>query len=155
MKKLYVLSLGLGMAIGCALGIWYGRTFVNGLWLLNQMFAGSAAGTYSSTQYRSADVKYARQALLSSAQFLDDLYAVSPDRILKLDAGLSYGRLALLEEAEGKREESQAYFETAEARLKDGGKKAGDEYSEARVREILRRFEPRETVSSRRPATCN
>jgi len=138
MKRLYAMSLALGMAVGSAVGIWCGQVFVKAVRTLSEMSATSAAANFAFLQYKYADLQHARQALIFGAQFLDDVDAIHTDRASKIDAALSYGRLALLEESAGNRKQSQAYFAKAQERLKAASKSKSD-CSEAKVREILQK----------------
>jgi hypothetical protein len=125
MKKFYLLSLAFGLAIGCALGIWYAGVFLYGTRTIDAMLARSSALEYSFLQYKLSDAQHSRGALLFSAEFLDDLEVFVPSPVAKFEAGVSYGRLALVEEAAGNHAQSQAYFQKAKECYKGTKDEAG------------------------------
>jgi hypothetical protein len=139
-KRFYLLSLALGLAAGCAFGVWYAGVFLNASSTFNGMFARSSVAEYAFLQYKHSDLQHSRGALLYSAQFLDDLDAIDPSRLHMFSAALSYGRLALLEEEAGNREQSRAYFEEARQRFKAFSKDRRA-YDEVQIRELVQKFD--------------
>ena len=84
--------------------------------------------SFAILQYQQADAQHARQALLGFVNFakqIDHLPDGQPDKILLTDVGLSYVRLARLEEQAGNTELSQQYVSLAQ----DSFKAAGRDYS--------------------------
>jgi len=88
-------------------------------------------------QYQQAAPEEARQALLA---YLDLLRDMSPagKREYYLDSGLTYARLALLEEKSGSAEKAREYFDNARKAFEDAGWRL---YSDQKIREIIARID--------------
>lgn len=138
MKWSFVVSLFLGLVLGCVVGLSVAKAFVQSRWIMD---ASLATEHYATMQYQHSDAEHSRQALIFSAQFYDDLVAVTADsrRMHGFGAGLSYGRLALLEEKAENNEQSRAYFEKAQQRFKAAHKNNND-CNEGCVRELVQKF---------------
>jgi|MudIll2142460700_1097286.scaffolds.fasta_scaffold348266_2 hypothetical protein len=95
----------------------------------------SAEHAYS--QYQGAAPEEARQALLA---YLDLLGKMNPagKREYYLDSGLTYARLALLEEKSGSAEKARAYFDKARKSFEEAG---WQPYSDQKIRELIIRID--------------
>jgi hypothetical protein len=94
---------------------------------------------FSREQYGHADTERAREALLNYASVLEGIEKANGGKTLKHELGLTYTRLALLEEDAHNPEQSDAFM--AKARnwyLADGGRNL----SESEMKAILKRFDP-------------
>jgi hypothetical protein len=111
-----------GVALGLALGAYSVKNYYGALEYLQNFVAPGAYGDFASNiQYRYAVPSKAKDALLGCARFLQELNTVDPDRTKQVDIGLCYGRLALLEEADGNGPKAQTYWVKAKDYLWKAG----------------------------------
>jgi hypothetical protein len=89
---------------------------------------------YATVQYQNASYGEAKEALLKFVELMDQSRSTDTfvGKSYYLDTGLTYGRLALLEERRGNTTAAQEYFRKAEGRLQSAGWK---DFSEAEVRQ--------------------
>ena len=95
----------------------------------------SAVHAYS--QYQQAAPEEARQALLAYLDLLEKMDRAG-GREYYLDSGLTYARLALLEEKSGSAEKARECFDKARKSFEDAGWKP---YSDQKIREIIARID--------------
>jgi hypothetical protein len=127
-SKLAGMALTIGLLIGVPVGYHVNSVFTRGERVLGQMSVDAEYSSFAILQYQQADVQRARQALLGFVNFskqIDHLPDGHPDKTLLTDVGLSYVRLARLEEQAGNTELSQQYVSLAQ----DSFKAAGRDYS--------------------------
>ena len=109
------------------------------------LFAAGMSGQYAYMQYMNADYDEAKKALLGFINLLDEMKSqgLPPDKfggkgMYFFDTGLTYARLALLEEKFGNSEEKERYMSEAKNRFEAAG--WGD-FSEDKIREVLEKLD--------------
>jgi hypothetical protein len=122
-RRSYSIILVAGVALGLALGAYSVKISYGVFEHLKNFMTPGTYGDFASNQYRHAAPPKAKEALLGCARFLQELNTVEPDRVKTMDIGLCYGRLALLEEADGNSQKAQTYL----AKAKDSLWRAGYE----------------------------
>jgi len=122
------MAIAIGLLIGVPVGYHVNSVFTRGERALGQMSVDAEYSSFAILQYQQADAQRARQALLGFVNFskqIDHLPDGQADKTLLTDVGLSYVRLARLEEQAGNPELSQQYVSLAQ----DSFKAAGRDYS--------------------------
>jgi len=122
------MAIAIGLLIGVPVGYHVNSVFTRGERVLGQMSVDAEYSSFAILQYQQADAQRARQALLGFVNFskqIDHLPDGQADKTLLTDVGLSYVRLARLEEQAGNPELSQQYVSLAQ----DSFKAAGRDYS--------------------------
>lgn len=104
--------LSVGLAIGIAVGWYFGRSVSGGQSILWEMTAGAGYGELALLQYEQADTEHARQALLGFTDFsssMSKLNSARGDGALLIDTGRTYLRFAAMEELAGNTSLSRQY----------------------------------------------
>jgi len=131
-----------GLAIGAVSGVVHGRRSLGqGSEVLSQSFALAEYETLASLEYKEADPTHAKQALLDLLAFMDQMEAanrVAIQKSLDLDRGLTYMRLAMLEERAGNNDLARGYVGRAQMSFK---KRDNSDISEDRLRELTLKFD--------------
>lgn len=117
---MYAAAAVIGLAAGIVLGFLSGSMRAN-MAELQRFGAVAEYSDFSYTQYLHADTEHAKQALLSFISFLEQTERVAPSKSQEFDLALSYTRLALLEDAEPRPEQSRDYMKKALRWEKSGG----------------------------------
>jgi len=132
----------LGLAIGAVSGVVHGRRSLGqGSEVLSQSFALAEYETLASLEYKEADPTHAKQALLDLLAFMDQMEAanrVAIQKSLDLDRGITYMRLAMLEERAGNNDLARGYVGRAQMSFK---KRDNSDISEDRLRELTLKFD--------------
>jgi len=138
----YALFVVLGLVVGLPLGFGVGhRSFDEGTRTLSDILALGEYETLTSVQYKRADVPHAREALLDLLGFMDRMEANHRAEIQKaidLDRGVTYMRLALLEEKSGNVQQAQDDIARAQESMK---KRDGKDASEDKLRAMVTKFD--------------
>ena len=131
-----------GLAIGAVSGVVHGRRSLGqGSEVLSQSFALAEYETLASLEYKEADPTHAKQALLDLLAFMDQMEAanrVAIQKSLDLDRGITYLRLAMLEERAGNNDLARGYVGRAQMSFK---KRDNSDISEDRLRELTLKFD--------------
>jgi hypothetical protein len=131
-----------GLAIGAVSGVVHGRRSLGqGSEVLSQSFALAEYETLASLEYKEADPTHAKQALLDLLAFMDQMEAanrVAIQKSLDLDRGITYMRLAMLEERAGNNDLARGYVGRAQMSFK---KRDNSDISEDRLRELTLKFD--------------
>ncbi len=131
-----------GLAIGAVSGVVHGRRSLGqGSEVLSQSFALAEYETLASLEYKEADATHAKQALLDLLAFMDQMEAanrVAIQKSLDLDRGITYMRLAMLEESAGNNDLARGYVGRAQMSFK---KRDNSDISEDRLRELTLKFD--------------
>ena len=131
-----------GLAIGAVSGVVHGRRSLGqGSEVLSQSFALAEYETLASLEYKEADPTHAKQALLDLLAFMDQMEAanrVAIQKSLDLDRGITYMRLAMLEESAGNNDLARGYVGRAQMSFK---KRDNSDISEDRLRELTLKFD--------------
>jgi hypothetical protein len=137
-KVTYLSALLIGLGVGLLLGY---RDTMDSLKLLGEMrleIPPLALQDFSREQYTHADTERGREALLNYASVLEGIEKAKGGKSLKLELGLTYTRLALLEEDAGNPEQSDTFMTKARNwYLADGDR----DLSETEMKAILKRFD--------------
>jgi hypothetical protein len=138
----YPLIVVLGLAVGVPLGIGLGhRSFDERTRTLSDILALGEYETLTSVQYKQADLPHAREALLDLLRFMDKMEANRKAEIQKaidLDRGVTYMRLAFLEEKSGNVQQAQYDIARAQESMK---KRDGKDASENELRDLVKKFD--------------
>ena len=111
-----------GVVLGLALGAYAVKNSYGVFESLENFIAPGAYGDFASNiQYRRAVPPKAIEALLGCARFLQEMNTLEPDHAKQMDIGLCYGRLVLLEEADGNSQNARAYLAKAKNWLWEAG----------------------------------
>jgi hypothetical protein len=126
MKRLLLLSawLLLGVVLGLPVGAyWINRELIRHEKAMAMLVEEGTVDYFAKAQYRYADRKSAREALLFAIQVHKQMESSSPLRSWaeKTDLGFCYGELSLLEEASGNADAARTYMVAAQQTLKDAG----------------------------------
>jgi len=131
-----------GLAIGAVSGVVHGRRSLGqGSEVLSQSFALAEYETLAKLEYKEADPTHAKQALLDLLAFMDQMEAanrVAIQKSLDLDRGITYMRLAMLEERAGNNDLARGYVGRAQMSFK---KRDNSDISEDRLRELTLKFD--------------
>lgn len=138
----YALFIVLGLAAGLPLGLGVGhRSFDEGTRTLSDILALGEYETLTSMQYKQSDVSHARGALLDLLKFMDQMEANHRAEIQKaidLDRGVTYMRLAMLEEKSGNVQQARDDIGKAQESMK---KRDGKDAPENKLRELVTKFD--------------
>jgi hypothetical protein len=93
---------------------------------------------FSYRQYKHADSEHAKEALLMYVKFLEEMRRFRPESMQQRELGITYTRLALLEDAGNNPERSRAYMEKVNYWYRTGG---GRDYSESEMKTRLKEFD--------------
>ena len=113
-STLAVVSLLLGGAVGY---VGASRTMRQGSKIMPQMYALGEYETLTSLEYQQSDSAHGKQALADLLDFMHQVETAQGNEVgnsLEIDRGLTYMRLALLEERDGKKDEAQQYIRRAQ-----------------------------------------
>jgi hypothetical protein len=133
-----VVSVLAGLLLGY---LWGRRSMGAGPKIMSQMYALGEYETLASLQYQQANSAQGKQALLDLLDFMRRLEGEQGNAIgssLEIDRGITYTRLALLEEHEGNREKSQDYIRQAQESFR---KRSNNQYSEAQLRDMVAKLD--------------
>ncbi len=133
----------LGLLVGLEIGY---KRIADPLDSMRTLLLVATQGEIAGTQYFNANYEEAKAALLNYVNFLDDLKSkgmVEKEKYLGprtyyIDRGLSYARLALLEEKVGNTAEAKINMQEASKMFQMVGWK---DYSETRIRYFLERLD--------------
>jgi hypothetical protein len=128
----YATIILIGTLVGLPLGYLRGHKSIGGgSKIMSQWVAMSQYQTLALLEYEQSDVTHGRQALLDVLKFLDETEAgnrAGDQKTIDADRGLTYMRLALLEEKADNRSLSQDYIRKAQVSFeKCDGKQHSDE----------------------------
>jgi hypothetical protein len=129
----------IGLVLGAALSAVYAhQRLEKSSGYLSQWAAFSEYENLALLQYKYADTNHARRSLQDLLSFMDHAEAnrLAPDKgALEIDRGLTYMRLALLDEKDGDIEASRMHIATAAKELRI------NDTSEAHLRQIIARMD--------------
>jgi hypothetical protein len=117
---------------------------------MSQWVALSQYESLALLQYEQSDLPHARQALLDVLKFLDETEAsnrVGEQKSIDGDRGLTYMRLALLEEKANNGDRSQDYIRKAQASFK---KCDGKQYSDADLQKLMTKLDSSRSDSAKK-----
>lgn len=141
--KIVVLLLVFGL--GAVVGGYFGFKKVGEpMQSLNTLLTVATNSQYACLQYQNAQYSEAKKALLDYLSLLKELNDKGlvkdryDQRMYNVESGLTYARLALLEEKAGNITEKQKAMEDASKRFQLAGWK---DYSESKIREVLKRID--------------
>lgn len=127
-----------GLPIGFGLGH---RSFEDRTRTLSDILALGEYETLASVQYKEADSPNARMALLDLLGFMDRMEANGRGEIQKaidLDRGVTYMRLALLEERAGHNEQAREDISKAQKSMK---RRDGRDTPESKLRQLVTKYD--------------
>jgi hypothetical protein len=136
----FVLLIVASLLVGFYLGtVWSRRRFSEGSRILSQVLALKEYETLADLQYKESNPAQGKEAFLGLLAFMDKMatekgIVPSMQRGLDLDRGIAYMRLALLEDREGNKDQSDEYIRQAQACLKKTDMK---DLSEGHLREVV------------------
>jgi hypothetical protein len=139
-----ILLLGIGFAIGYMKGIYDGAHAGEFGTSLGYASYIGLHGSHSSLQYKTSDYANAHSALIDFAEVLKQgLLKVKDDPlltedILYFDIGLTYARLALLEEKQGNNDAMNEYFDKSLEVFKARGYK---DYDIDKIRDLVAKID--------------
>lgn len=140
-KIVYLAAMLIGLAIGSTFGYQRGVFAFQALNDFEGFAATSTLGNFSYLQYRHADAEHARQALLMYTELLQEMERVKPDKMNKIDLGLAYTRLALLEDTAHNPPQSEAYMAKGRYWYKSGsGRDCSDDQLKSTVEMLDQRL---------------
>ncbi|HTA23492.1 MAG TPA: hypothetical protein VK763_08170 [Terriglobales bacterium] len=148
-RATHAMILLIGTLLGLPLGYLRAQKSVGGgSKIMSQWVALSQYESLALLQYEQSDLPHARQALLDVLKFLDETEAsnrVGEQKSIDGDRGLTYMRLALLEQKTNNGDLSQDYIRKAQASFK---KCDGKEYSDADLRKLMTKLDSSRSDSS-------
>lgn|SRR5487761_648820 len=133
-----VLGLGAGLPLGFGLGH---RLFDRDTRTLSDILALAEYETLAGAQYKQADIPHAKDALLDLLRFMNQMetnHRVEIQKAIDLDRGVTYMRLALLDEKSGNVQQAQDYIGKAQESMK---KRDGKDVPEDKLRELVTKFD--------------
>ncbi len=133
-KIVYLGAILIGICIGSTLGYRRGIVAFQALNDFERLAATSTLGDFSYLQYRHADAEHGRRALLMYTDLLQELEQIKPDKTNKIDLGLAYTRLALLEDTVHNPQQSQGYIAKARYWYKTA---SGKDYSDDQLKSMV------------------
>lgn len=142
--SVFVLLIFASMLFGFyAEGVWSRGRPAEGQRIMSQVLALKEYETLADLQYKESTPAQGKQALLGLLAFMDRMEAengpvASMQRGLDLDRGIAYARLALLEDREGNKDQSDEYIRQAQACLKKTDMK---DLSEGHLREVVNQLD--------------
>jgi hypothetical protein len=130
-RKTFTLAILVGFLIGAIFGYRGTRALAAGWDLLGNMASSAEYCELAFMQYRHATPQRGREALLGFVDYsklVETMPNGKKDKVLLIDRGLTYMRLALLEEKAGNVNLSKQYAQAAqESYAAGGGKTHSDE----------------------------
>jgi len=130
---------------GVLVGFWFGhawskRTVGEGSKMMSQFLALKEYEVLTSLQYKESDPQRGREALLDLLSFMrrmetEEKLSAEIQRGVNLDRGITYMRLAVLDERAGNRESSKQFIRQAQASMKL------EDASENHLREVVAKFD--------------
>ena len=132
------------LLIGGSLGFLFGsRTTQQAPKIMSQMYALGEYETLATLEYQQADAVHGKRALGGLLEFMKQIDLAQGNALgssLDVDRGITYMRVALLEEREGNREKSQEYIRQAEDSFRE---RSGSTMSEADLRAVVAKQDAR------------
>jgi hypothetical protein len=112
-KILYFGALLIGLSTGSVISIRSTAFRLEALYDIPRLTAPGVLRDFSYMQYKNADHEHANAALLTYANFLEELQKTYPENPQKGELAVAYTRLALLEDAANNQEQSRTYITKA------------------------------------------
>jgi hypothetical protein len=112
-KILYFTALLIGLSIGAFFSFRNTMFFLDDSHDGQRLTAPRVLRDFSYMQYKNADHEHANAALLTYANFLEELQKTYPENPQKGELAVAYTRLALLEDAANNQEQSRTYITKA------------------------------------------
>jgi hypothetical protein len=134
-----------GLVIGVLGGWHFGGVITNYRLIWEEMFASAGYGQLALVQYDQADPEHARQALLSFTEFaksMTRLPSAQRDKVLIVDAGRAYLKLAAIEEFAGNSALSHQYVLNAQESFRSIGRDISEEELNQEVTKITALAQP-------------
>jgi hypothetical protein len=147
----YAIILLIGILMGLPLGYLRAQKSIGGgSKIMSQWVALSQYESLALLQYEQSDLPHARQALLDVLKFLDETATsnrVGDQKSIDGDRGLTYLRLALLEEKANNGDLSLDYIRKAQASFK---KCDGKEYADADLQKLMTKLDSSRSDSAKK-----
>jgi len=137
-KFTYVAALILGLCLGVPWGYRTANFALDAGNDVQRMAAIEEFRDFSYRQYKHADSQHAKEALMRYAKFLEKMGRLRPQSMQQRELGITYTRLAFLEDAGNNPERSRAHMEKARYWYKAGG---GRDYTESEMKTMLKEFD--------------
>jgi len=112
-KILYFGALLIGLSTGSVISFRSTAFRLESLYDIPRLTAPGVLRDFSYMQYKNADHEHANAALLTYANFLQELQKTYPENPQKGELAVVYTRLALLEDAANNQEQSRTYMTKA------------------------------------------
>lgn len=138
--KLSSIALSIGLIVGGLAGWHVGNTWVGGQAILWEMSGAAGYSSLSQLQYQQADTDHARQALLGFTAFsrsMSKLPSAQGDKVLPIDTGRTYLRLAAIEERAGNNSLSHQYLLDAQQSFRSMGREIPEDELKKQVTKIV------------------
>jgi hypothetical protein len=142
-RKVFGLAILTGFLIGAIFGYRVTGTMSQGWDLFENMTSSAGYGELAFMQYRHATPQRGREALLGFVDYLKSVETMpngEKDTVALRDRGLSYMRLALLEEKAGNIDLAKQYAQAAQESYKAG---RGKPHSDVDVRKLVTTLDAR------------
>lgn len=138
----FALFVLLGLVVGLPLGFALGhRLYGQRTRTFSDILALAEYETLTSAQYKQSDVTHARDALVDLLKFMDQMetnHRADIQRAIDLDRGVTYMRLALLEEKSGNAQQAEGDIQKAQESMK---KRDGTDVSAEKLRELVMKYD--------------
>jgi hypothetical protein len=139
-KITYLTALLIGLSVGTSLGFLTSTENLASYYNVRRMAAPEVLRDFSYIQYRRADLGHARTALLTFANFLEEMETLHREKRQELDLAATYTRLALLADAAHNQEESHTYMAKTRYWYAKGGRA---EVSDSEMKAAVQRMDTR------------
>jgi hypothetical protein len=139
-KITYFAALVIGLSIGAFFGFQTTAPLLEAYYDARQLTAPMAFSRFSYLQYSYADAAHAQAALVTLARFLEELEKLRPEKTRERELVFTYTRLALLEDAAEKLDQSHALM--AKARYWNS-LSGGRDFSESEMKAALKTLDER------------
>jgi hypothetical protein len=139
-KITYFAALFIGLSIGAFFGFQTAGPLLKGYYAVRQLTAPMAFSHFSYLQYNYADAAHAQAALQTFARFLEELEKLNPEKTQERELAFTYTRLALLDDAAEKLDQSHALMEKARYWYLSSG---GRDYSESEMKSMWKTLDER------------
>jgi hypothetical protein len=134
-KITYFSAWLIGLSIGAFFGFQTAAPALKAYYSGRQLIAPMVLSHFSYLQYSYADPAHAQAALQTSARLLEEIEKLNPEETQERELSFTYTRLALLEDAADKSEQSHALMTKARYWYAVSG---GRDYSESEMKTMLK-----------------
>ena len=139
-KVTYFTALFIGLSVGAFFGFKTAAPMVEAYYDNLHLTAPMVFSRFSYLQYSYADTAHAKAALYALAGFLEELEKLQPEQAQERELAFTYARLAVLEEAAEKLDESHALMAKARYWHSSSGLR---DYSESEMKAALKILDAR------------